>query len=368
MHLTRAFKHSFRIMTQVAVLFALPVLAASDHQRVRLLPQFKPGNSLRYQIESQVTIAGTTTTPIVNPEGATQVKQSVSIVLRLDVLEIPPAAPAPSPPGANTAPGANAAQTTHSSAATNAAPDRMRIRATYEKSSATSESDAYDPTSASLADQYNRLEGRSMEFTLEPDGRIVDIKGLEDMLQNPSAAQTVRSWMAGLSSSAGFPPQGIEIGQKWSREQPLTGVPLDRLFWHTEATYLRNEVCPENTLAVGSETSAAPAPEAAPKTPNANSPICATILTQFTIVRRGSHNPHADDTPDDYRHNGLRTSGTWTGSGESLDSFSLATGRMLRSTQSSSQDLDFAVTSTRTGSRMTYKGKIETRTEIILLP
>jgi hypothetical protein len=244
----------------------------------------------------------------------------------------------------------------------------MRIRATYEKSTAASESDAYDPSSASLADTYNRLEGHSMEFTLEPDGKIVDIKGLEDMLQNPSAVQTVRSWMAGLSSSVGFPPQGIETGQKWSREQPLTGVPLDRLFWHTEATYLRNEVCPENILAVGAETGAAAAPGAAPKPPSANSPICATILTQFTIIRRGSHNPHADDTPDDYRHNGLRTSGTWTGSGESLDSFSLATGRMLRSTQSSSQDLDFAVTSTSTGSRMTYKGKIETRTEIILLP
>jgi hypothetical protein len=353
-------------MIRVAVLFALPVLAASDHQRVHLLPQFKPGDSLRYQIESQMTIAGATTTPIVNPEGATQVKQSVSIVLRLDVLELPPAAP--SAPAANTARGANPAHTSPGVPGANAATAPMRIRATYEKSSAVSESDAYDPTSASLADQYNRLEGRTMEFTLESDGRIVDIKGLEDMLQNPSAVQTVRSWMAGLSSSAGFPPQGIEIGQKWSREQPLTGVPLDRLFWHTEASYLRNEVCPENILAGGSETSTAPAPEAAPKPPSANSPTCATILTQFTIVRRGSHNPHADDTPDDYRHNGLRTSGTWTGSGESLDSFSLATGRMLRSTQSSSQDLDFAITSTSTGSRMTYKGKIETRTEIILLP
>ena len=366
MHLTRALKQGFRIAIQVALLFALPVLAASDHQRVHLAPQFKPGDSLRYQVESQMTIAGTTTTPIVNPEGATQVKQSVSIILRLDVLEVPPAAL--NATRANPITGANAAHTTHGAPATNAVPVPMRVRATYEKSSAVSESDAYDPTSASLADQYNRLEGRSMEFTLEPDGRIVDIKGLEDMLQNPSAAQTVRSWMAGLSSSAGFPSQGIEIGQKWSREQPLTGVPLDRLFWRTEATYLRNEICPDNTLAGGSETGAAPAPKAAAQPPSANPPTCATILTQFTIARRGSHNPHADDTPDDYRHNGLRTSGTWTGSGESLDSFSLATGRMLRSTQSSSQDLDFAVTSTSTGSRMTYKGKIETRTEIILLP
>src|SRR6201987_1025269 len=258
--------HSFPIAIQAAALFALPVLAASDHQRVHLLPQFKPGDSLRYQIESQMTIDRTTTTPIVNPEGATQLKQSVSIVLRLDVLEVRPGAS-----GANGAPG------------TNAAPGPMRLRATYEKSSATAESDAYDPTSASLADQYNRLEGRSMEFTVEPDGKIVDIKGLEDMLSNPSAPQTVRTWMAGLSSSAGFPQQGIEIGQKWSREQPLAGVPLDRLFWHTEASYLRNEVCPENIPLVGSETNAVPGSEAAPKAPSANSPTCATILTQFPI-------------------------------------------------------------------------------------
>ena len=353
---------SFRIAIQTAVLFALPVLAASDHQRVHLLPQFKPGDSLRYQIESQMTSAGTTTTPIVNPEGATQVKQSVSIILRLDVLEVQAAA---SGPASSSEP--KAARPANRAPATNAVSAPMRIRATYEKSSATSESDAYDPTSASLADQYNRLEGRSMEFTLEPDGRIVDIKGLEDMLSNPSAAQTVRTWMAGLSSSAGFPQQGIEIGQKWSREQPLTGVPLDRLFWHTEADYLRNEVCPEN-IPLSSETTAAPTPEVASQAPSGNSPTCATILTQFTITRHGSHNPHADDTPDDYRHNSLRTSGTWTGSGESLDSISLATCRMIRSTQSSSQDLDFAITSTNTGSRMTYKGKIETRTEIVLLP
>jgi hypothetical protein len=41
---------------------------------------------------------------------------------------------------------------------------------------------------------------------------------------------------------------------------------------------------------------------------------------------------------------------------------------MVRSTQSSSQDLNFAITSTNTGSRMTYKGKINTETQIILLP
>src|SRR5215469_7114731 len=327
---TRTFNSTLRTVVVALCFFGFSTLPASDQQRIHLRADFKPGQSIRYQIESQMSVAGTTKTPIANPEGATQIKQSVSIVLRLEVLKLDPGP--------------------------NGAPPTIRLRATYEKSSAASESDAYDPNSASLADQYNRLEGRSMEFTVQPDGSIVDIKGLEDMLTNPSAAQTVRSWMAGLSSSSGFPREGIEIGQKWSREQPLSNVPLDNLFWRTTATYVRNESCPASPP----PGVAAPAAEAAgppPQSPTDNSPVCAVILTQFTIARHGSHNPHADATPEDYRRNGLRTSGVWTGSGESLDSFSLTTGQMVRSTQSSRQDVDFTVASTNTGSKMSYKGK-----------
>jgi hypothetical protein len=340
-----------RIVSSLAISIALLLssTASTDH-RIHLVPEFKPGDSLRYQIETQLTSAGTTTTPIVNPEGATQLKQSASILLRLDVLEVHPAA--------------------------NGATGPMRLRATYEKSSATSETDAFDPSSAALVDQYNRLEGRSMDFTVEPDGKLTDIKGLGEMFTNPSAAQTVRSWLAGLSSSAGFPPAGISIGQKWSREQPLTGVPLAGLFWSTEATYLRNEQCPEinppessaapstaNPAATSATNSAAAANSPAP-----NSEICAVILTQFTIVHRGSRKSQSDATPEDYRRNALRTSGTWTGSGESLDSISLSTGRVVRSTQSTSQDIDFTVTSTTTGSRLTYKGKVQSQSQINLLP
>jgi hypothetical protein len=335
-----------RIVSSLATSIALLLssTALTDH-RIHLIPEFKTGDSLRYQIETQLTSAGTTTAPIVNPEGSTQLKQSASILLRLDVLEVHPVA--------------------------NGAPGAMRLRATYEKSSATSETDAFDLSAAALVDQYNRLEGRSMDFTVEPDGKLTDIKGLEDMLTNPSAAQTVRSWMAGLSSSAGFPPAGIAIGQKWSREQPLTGVPLAGLFWRTEATYLRKEQCPET---VSAESAAAPStanpaanPAADAHSPAPNSEICAVILTQFTIVHRGSRKSQSDETPEDYRRNALRTSGSWTGSGESLDSIALSTGRVIRSTQSTSQDIDFTITSTTTGSRLTYKGKVQSQSQIVLL-
>jgi hypothetical protein len=321
-------------LARAALLLAASVVITGSGPRIHLVPVFKPGDSFRYQIESRMATTGKTTTPIVNPQGATQLKQSVSILLRLDVLEVQPGA--------------------------NATPGPMRLRATYEKSTASSETDAYDPNSAALVDQYNHLEGRSMEFTVNPDGKLVDFKGLDDMLSNPSAAQTVRSWMSGLSSSAGLPPGGIEVGQKWSKEESLTGIPLDRLFWRTEATYLRNELCPDNTPALRED--------AAAKAPNANSPMCAVILTRITVVRHGAHGSHADETPDDYRRNGLRTSGIWNVSGESLDYVSLSNGYVIRSAQSGTQDVDFTVTSTRTGSQMSYKGKIETDSQINLLP
>jgi len=328
--------HRFRLAAAIGavLLLALPISTTSD-QRIRLLAQFKPGDSLRYQIETSMTTAGKTTTPIINPEGASRIKQSASIVLRLDLLEVHP--------GATGMPGT------------------LRLRATYEKSTATSESDAYDPDSAALEAQYNRLEGRSMDFTVEPDGKITDIKGLEEMLTNPASAQTVRTWMAGLSSTAGFPAAGIAIGQKWRREQPLVGIPISGLSWRSDATYLRNEPCPSRGPAADSGTKATTQPDSNPE-------MCAVILNQFEIVRKGKRSAREDETPDDYRRSGLRTSGVWTGAGESLDSISLASARVIRSTQTSAQDIDFAIVSTNTGSRMTYKGKIETQSQIVMLP
>lgn len=316
------------------LLFLVSSALADRAPRVHLLPQFTSGLSLRYQIDTRMNTSGKTTSPIANPEGASVFKQTSSLLIRLDVLDVKPSAAG--------APGTMAP---------------VRLRATYEKSSAVSESDAYDPQAAALQDQYGRLEGRSMEFTLESDGKISDVTGLEDMIPNPSAVQTVRSWMSGLSSGAGFPKQGIIVGQKWSNEQPLTGTPLSGLFWHTDSTYLRDETCPATGAAPSTGT---PAPPSAVDTG-----MCAVILTRFEIIHRRAR---GDATPEDYRRNGLRTTGTWTGTGNSLDSISLASGFVVSSTQTSTQDMDFEITSARSGSHMQYKGRVESQSNISLLP
>jgi hypothetical protein len=301
---------------------------ASSDQRVRLLPKFTSGEVLRYKISTRTTTSGTTTSPIENPEGASRLKQSADMIIRLDILDVQPA--------------------------TTAAMGRIHLRATYEKTDATSETDAYDPQAAAIADQSARLLGRSIEFTLEPDGKLSSVTGLEDILSNPSMAQSVRSWMIGLSSGAGFPHGGIALNQKWSNEQPLLSTPLAGLVWRTNSTYLRNEAC--------NPANAAPLP---PGIAGVNQVGCAVILTRFEILHHGSRD---DLTPEDYRRNSLRTSGTWAGKGESLDSISLYTGMVVSSTQTSTQDINLQITSTRSGSRMSYAGHVETQTEILLMP
>ena len=89
---------------------------------------------------------------------------------------------------------------------------------------------------------------------------------------------------------------------------------------------------------------------------------CAVILTQFQILRHGSK--HSNETPPDYLRHGLRTSGTVNGSGESLDSISLATGLLASSTQSSRQHVDFNIISAANGEKIHRVGEVRTQTII----
>jgi hypothetical protein len=313
-------------------------------ERRHLHPQFTAGQILRYQISTHTTTTSDTTTPIVNAEGASQLKQTLMMQLRIDVLAVEP--------------GSNGAIGT------------VRLRATYEKASATSETDTYDPDAATLVDQFNKLEGRAVEFTIDTDGKLSHVAGLDQLLANPVASNTVRSSMSGLSASAQFPREGIVIGQKWTNERPLENTPLAGLTWRTESTYLRDELVPsleQNDAPAAADTAANPSAPATAKTaPAANDTACAIIVTKFQILRHGA--PHGDATPPDYVHNGLRTSGTWTGSGESLSSISLATGFVVRSTQTTKQNMDFEVVSPTTGSKIHYVGQVETQSQITLLP
>lgn len=297
--------------------------SADASKRIRIAVRYVPGETLRYRIESRTTTFGKITTPIVNPEAATQSTLSLHLVVRLDVLDgLPGGAPGPT-----------------------------RFRATYEESKGDSQSDAFDPAQPSPSAEYGRLAGRSLEFTAEPGGHLVTPQGLEDIFRDRATQQSLLSWFDALSFSSGFPASGIAIGEKWKHEQRIEGAPVSDLVWRAESTYLRNEPCPSDATATN------PGPPA--------EDLCAVILTRFTISRRGS--AHSDATPDDYLRNGLRVSGAWTGSGERLDSLSLSSGLLIRSTQTSNQQLDYQITSAATGSRIHNQSHVQFQSETTLV-
>jgi len=326
-----SFRRAILILPVAFAVVCAMVFAASS-QRVRFAPKFAEGESLRYQIDMRTVSTGNTTTPIANPEGETKVSQTISLLVRLDVT------------GA-------ANQGT-------LAFGQSRLRATYEKSRAQSESDALNPDAPSLEDQYAKLEGASIEFTLMPDGHLANITGLEDLFPNRSQTDPILSWVPALSTGNSTPSNGITLGQKWSDEQSLEGWPLTGLSWRTESTYLRDDVC---------APASAPASAIAGDQPEAKGArgSCAVLLTRFEIVHRGS--AQADATPEDYRRNGLRTSGTWTGSGESLNTISLATGLLESATQTSTQNMDYQITSASSGSRIHHVGQVQSQSEIRLV-
>lgn len=302
------------------IAFALITFAG---ERFRFTPKFFPGETLYYQIESSATTTGKTTTPIVNPEAGTRSTQKISLLIRLDVL------------AAHGAPGPSAL---------------ARLRATYEQSHAEVDSDAFDTSAASIEDQYHRIEGHSIEFTLDSRAQITDVKGLEDIFPDRSAAGPALAWLNSLFV-AGLPAQGVAVGQKWKGERPVAGSPLADLAWVTDSAYLRNEPCASSAHVPGAAGVAS---------------TCATILTHFEVSRHDS--PHSDATPPDYLQNGLRTSGTWAGSGESLDSIALASGLLVSSTQSSTQEMDYEITSAATGSSIHRTGRVQNQSVIRLVP
>jgi len=307
----------------IATPLTLAALAGAAGHRVAISPQFVSGQVLRYRIESSDVTSGQTTTPIANPEGGTHSTQNIHILVRLDALGAVPGVPG-----------------------------TMRLRATCEKSTAQSQGDALDLKSVDADDRYNRMEGHSLEIVMQANGQLAAAQGSDDVFTDPSVAGALLSWLGRISYS-GVPRGGISHGEKWKSDRALPGLPLSGLTWHTESTYLQDEPCGPGPSSTGAVVRAA-------------ENECAVLLTRFQISRSGS--AKSDATPDEYRRNGLRTSGKWSGSGQSLDSISLAHGLLVRSTQTSSQDLDYQITSASTGSSIQHKGRIESRSEITLLP
>ncbi len=237
-------------------------------------------------------------------------------------------------------------------------PGGIRLRTTYQKSTASVHSDTFDPAADETSEQYKSLEGKVVEFTLDAGGNVKYVSGIEGIVDSEKAAQSAREWIAQLSASAGAPPGGVSVGQTWASEQPANSLPIAGMNWHTDSEYLRNEPCHPPNSDVPSSAGAGDS------APNPEPPIdCAVIMANLNLVR--SRTAH-DLTPPEFRKNGVTSAGKWNGSAQSLLYVSLATGMVVSVTQTGTEQMDVTLTSNRNTS-MHYAGTISTRSQVALV-
>ncbi len=295
--------------------------------RVDLHPRFAPGQVLRYKIEVETTTEGGSSGVVQDSAASGRLVVTWDATVRIEVL---------APEAGSTA--------------------AMRLRTTYEKSSATVHSDTYDPTTDAVVDQYKHLEGRAVEFVLDALGKVASVQGLGDLLNDPKAVTDAKQWIEQLSSGpggAGSPGHaGVTIGQQWSAEHPADGLPLAGLVWRTTAAYLRNAPCPR--------ADASPQQNSAP--PSAEQ--CAVIATHLGLLPPKSQHPGASDP---LRARGVKATGTWTGSGESTSYVSLRNGWVVSVSQTGTEKMDVTLTTEHEDS-LRYIGTVRTRTILQLLP
>lgn len=301
---------------------------AASSGRVSLSPRFVAGQTFRYEMEYETTTETRRTGISADPQGPSSLVVDWNATVRVEVL----------PADAST-------------------PGGVRLRTTYEKSTASVRSDTFDPGANETVNQYQQLEGKVIEFTLDSAGKVKYVIGIEGTVESGKAAQSAREWIAQLSASAGAPPGGVAVGQTWFSEQPANTLAIAGLDWRTESEYVGNESChPDNTPVPppGQESSAA---AAAPQD-------CAVILAKVSLVR--SRTAH-DQTPPELRKNGVVSTGKWTGAGQSLLYVSLASGFVVSATQTGTEQMDVLLTSNHNTS-MRYYGTISSRSQVELLP
>ncbi|MBV9885789.1 MAG: hypothetical protein JO119_04500 [Acidobacteria bacterium] len=205
-----------------------------------------------------------------------------------------------------------------------------------------------------LPDQVQRQDpkGVSIEFTIEQDGRVEQIKGLD--LLFPEQQQAWKEWVARFAASAALPEGGIRIGQKWKTEEPESSpAPIAKLTWLRESTYLRDELCHISELTVEGDVAAAH-PQQVPET-------CAVIETMATLKQRSSTK---DATPEDYKLHQLLTSGTASGGNKTLLFVSTQTGLLVRSSDHADQKMSVTIAKADNSNRVHYDINAKSDTEI----
>jgi hypothetical protein len=307
-------------------LFVISLCAAKTRPApVNLFPRLQSGQKLAYQISYHSDKHIKTESAIIVATPADSAKVDVNALLRLEILGV------------------------------RADADRAVIRARTRFEVLDSDSHFKAPGFQPPAPQGQKQDpnGKVIEFTILPDGRLDKLSGLDALF--PEHQQTWQEWASRFLFGAELRTSIVRISQKWnSTEGEKSPAPLAGLRWIRQSTYVRDEPC--GAVQLTTQGSVTPS-DAEPET-------CAVILTTATL-NQDSNEKNA--TPEDFKLHELRTSGTARGSNRIITYISLKTGLLMRATEEAAQQMNVTVAKADGSNRVHYDVNAKSRSEVVLV-
>lgn len=294
--------------------------AAAGAERQTLFPKLHAGQTFTYLIEYRTQKNVKTESRVVTPSGPQNDQATAQWLLRVEILDVRPD-------------GRRAA---------------IHARSQFESV------DAKQMEDQQGADRgVPSAESKPVEFTIHPDGRAEAVTGLDALF--PEQRVAWQAWLRQFGIAGIFPREGVKRGQTWkSTEVEESPSLIARLEWEKTATYVRDEPCAPVQL---SELDAG-----APK--KSGSETCAVILTHAVLKQKSSPK---DTTPEDFRLHDLRTTGTASGTNETITYISLQTGLVMRVKEDAKQFMDVVIAKADGSNQVHYNVDAARHTEILLL-
>ncbi len=195
--------------------------------------------------------------------------------------------------------------------------------------------------------------GKTIEFTISPDGSVSEVKGLDSLF--PEQQQAWQQWVARFALAWALPPDGMKSGEKWKSEQvEQSSTPIAGLQWARDSLYVRDEPCHASQLSLTGDVAPARGP----------SDTCAVLLTTAKLKQNSSSK---DATPEDFKLHELHTSGTARGTNEIITFVSLKSGLVVRATEEATQFMDVVVAKTDGSNRVHFNVDAKSHGEVLLV-
>jgi hypothetical protein len=318
-------KHSFAVCGLIALLVPPFCSAKNRPERVNLFPRLQVGQTFAYQISYHSDKHIKTESAVIVATPADSAKIDVNAMLRLEVLGV------------------------------QAQGDRavIHVRTKFEVLDTDSRFKVpqIDPSGRQL--QKQDREAAFIEFTIRPDGRLEQVRGLDALF--PEEQQAWQEWASRFLQAATFRTPRVRIAQKWnSVEAEKAPAPIAGLRWMRESTYVRDEPCRAVQLTVQGGVADS---DAEPET-------CAVILTTANL----SQDSNAKNaTPEDFKLHELRTAGAARGTNRIITYISLKTGLVIRATEEASQQMNVTVAKGDGSNRVHYDVSAKSHSELVLI-